>query len=416
MSPSSSIETSIVFITFLRVLYIAIIIVIPVVLIQSFWSNWVAYVRAKFFANQKYVLLELKIPKIMTKSPLAMEIFINSLFQPGGEGTWMDKYIKGSVRSWFSLEIASVNGSVRFFIWAKEKFKDMIETNLYSQYPDIEIADVTDVDYTKLIPYDPTKYQYWGCEFKKSEVSHLPIKTYVDYGLSEDQKEEYKIDPITPVIEFLGSLRKGENVWFQICIRAHTKDQKKPDTWFDKVDWKYFANEDIKKRTKRDLKIDKEKPMNPALMSLTQGEKAAVEAIEKSIAKVPFDCAIRAVYVATLASYRSTTQAGISGALRPFGAQNLNSFKAHKAPEKKHFWHSDDHESVISQRKKLFELFRNRAFFYNEYIPRGYKGDYFVMNTEELATVFHFPGDVARTPSLSRVSAKKVEPPSNLPI
>jgi hypothetical protein len=39
-----------------------------------------------------------------------------------------------------------------------------------------------------------------------------------------------------------------------------------------------------------------------------------------------------------------------------------------------------------------------------------------ILNTEELATIFHFPGQVAGTPTLERVPSKKAEAPSNLPI
>jgi len=46
----------------------------------------------------------------------------------------------------------------------------------------------------------------------------------------------------------------------------------------------------------------------------------------------------------------------------------------------------------------------------------GHKSGPFIMNTEELATIYHFPGEVSKTPSLSRISAKKAEPPTNLPI
>jgi hypothetical protein len=399
-----------------KILYLLVSIVVPILIAQHFWKSWVKYVRAAFFASQKYTVLELRIPKGITKSPLAMEVFITSLFQSGGEGDWITKYWNGSVRSWFSLEIASIDGFVHFFIWTKEKFKDMIETQLYSQFPDIEILDITDKDYAKITPFDPDKFQYWGCEFVKSAPSHVPIKTYSDYKLHEDPKEEFKIDPITPVIEFLGSLRKGEQVWLQICVRAHGKDKTKPGTWFDKVDWKHEANEDLKKRMKRDIKVDKEKPLNPNTMQLSKGEKEAVDAIEKNLSKIPFDCGIRAIYVAKAEAFRSTTIAGLSGSFRQYGAQNLNGFKPSKVPGMKYPWQDRSGKKVLKQKKGLFAKYRARSFFYEEYIPTGYKDDPFVMTTEELATIYHFPGDVSRTPTLSRVVAKKVEPPSNLPI
>jgi hypothetical protein len=38
------------------------------------------------------------------------------------------------------------------------------------------------------------------------------------------------------------------------------------------------------------------------------------------------------------------------------------------------------------------------------------------LGTEELATLFHFPGTVAKTSALGRIEAQKAEPPANLPI
>ncbi len=399
-----------------KLLYLLLSIIVPIFIIKSFWKNWVSYVRAEFFAKQKYTVLELRIPKGITKSPLAMEVFITSLFQPGGESGLIGKYWDGSVRSWFSLEIVSIDGVVRFFIWTKEKFRDMIETQLYSQFPDIEIADVSDKDYARAVPFDPNTYEYWGCEFVKTAASHIPIKTYTDFKLHEDPKEEFKIDPITPVIEFLGSLRKGEQAWIQICIRAHGKDRKKPNTWFDKVDWKYEANEDLKKRMKRDIKIDKEKPVNQNTMSLSKWEKEVVDAIEGNLSKIPFDCGIRAMYIAKTSAFRSTTIAGLSGSFRQYGAQHLNGFKATKTPGVTYSWQDRSGKKVGKQKKGLLEKYKARSFFYEQFIPTGYGGAPFVMTTEELATIYHFPGDVSKTPTLSRINAKKAEPPANLPI
>jgi hypothetical protein len=39
-----------------------------------------------------------------------------------------------------------------------------------------------------------------------------------------------------------------------------------------------------------------------------------------------------------------------------------------------------------------------------------------VMNVEELATIFHFPGEVATTPTLEKIESKRGEPPIDLPI
>jgi hypothetical protein len=39
-----------------------------------------------------------------------------------------------------------------------------------------------------------------------------------------------------------------------------------------------------------------------------------------------------------------------------------------------------------------------------------------VLNAEELATMYHFPGSVASTPGIERVASKKAEAPINLPL
>ena len=40
----------------------------------------------------------------------------------------------------------------------------------------------------------------------------------------------------------------------------------------------------------------------------------------------------------------------------------------------------------------------------------------FVLNTEELATLWHFPGQILKVPTLTRIESKEASPPPNLPI
>ena len=72
------------------------------------WKLWVMYKQAEFLNKQENILIEIKIPKEAPKSPLAMEIVLNSLYITIGESTWYDRYVLGKVRADFSLEIASI--------------------------------------------------------------------------------------------------------------------------------------------------------------------------------------------------------------------------------------------------------------------------------------------------------------------
>ncbi|MES2623228.1 MAG: hypothetical protein V4576_02350 [Patescibacteria group bacterium] len=432
--------------------------ILPFSFFKKLKEEWVSYIRGVFYAKQKYKLLEFRIAKGIARSPLAMELFLNALFQPQGEGNWHDIYVKGSTRSWFSLEIVSIEGTVRFFIWTKDSFVDLIKTQVYGQFPNTEIVDVDSTgegDYAKKIPYDPSKYSYWCGEFRKKNAGHLPIRTYVDYGLDENPKEEFKVDPITPLLEYMGSLGKGEQAWLQIGVRAPKKDlekdipdketrKKKKIPWYqakELVDWTDAAADEIKKLTKRDVKIDKEKPANPAEMKMTPMELEKVTAIERSLSKLAFEVSIRAVYLAPKELFMPAHSAAFGGTFKQYNTAHMNMFEV-KNPSVKYPWLDKGGFRVEADKKEIFTQYQHRAFFYNEFLPIKGVGKWktanikmpnqpfqgtdlgkkeknfkpFIMTIEELATIYHFPGDIASTPTLTRVEAKKGEPPINLPM
>jgi hypothetical protein len=79
--------------------------------------------------------------------------------------------------------------------------------------------------------------------------------------MDKDPKEEYRIDPLTPLIEFMGALGREHQVWIQIIIRAHKKEDKDPKTgkMVDKR-WENAANEErdkILKGAKGEMGPDK---------------------------------------------------------------------------------------------------------------------------------------------------------------
>src|SRR3989344_7685614 len=101
---------------------------------------WLILKRSEFIAAQKYMLLEVKPPRNLVKTPLAMETFFSSIHLSPGEANWYAKWIKGGVRPWWSLEIASFEGKVHFFIWTRSNFRRIIESQIYAQYPGTQIV------------------------------------------------------------------------------------------------------------------------------------------------------------------------------------------------------------------------------------------------------------------------------------
>ncbi|MBI4691870.1 MAG: hypothetical protein HY773_00265 [Candidatus Terrybacteria bacterium] len=371
---------------------------LPVILFLIFWGLWLYYIRARFISKLDWTLLEIKLPREITKSPKAMEIVLNMLHQTR-DGNLYERYWLGWLRAWFSLEIASINGEVRFFIYTQRFFRNLVEAQIYAQYPDVEITEVD--DYTKMTFTDGFDKDWgcWGTEFDLTAEDAYPIKTYVDYGLHElATKEEQKNDPITSMIEFLGSLKEGEQVWLQILVRATKKD------------WKEEGKKLVDKIMKEAKGEPKEGEIEMGIFKLTPGQTEVIKAIERDVSKLGFDVGIRVMYLARKDKFNNVNKVSIIGVMKQFNALNLNGFKPVRLSDLDYQWQLKKIRDPI-RRKKILDAFRQRSYFYPPYDHTS-----FILNTEELATIFHFPGRVAETPTLGRIEAKKGEPPPNLPI
>ncbi len=378
----------------------------PLVLGSIFWHEWVHYVQARYMANMKWVLLEVKVPKDVFKSPAAMEIVLNALYQSAA-GNWYDKYWKGKVKDWFSLEMVSIEGQVKFFIRTTATYKNIIEAQLYSQYPDVEIHEVP--DYTRYVDYRGGEgdWRMIGIEYKLEKPDPYPIKTYIDYGLDKDPKEEYKVDPLTSVIEYLGSVGKGEQVWIQIIVQAASKRYHKHSGGMG--DWKDEGKAVIDEISKRKETTKEGVPLN---IRLTKGDQDVIAAIERSMGKLGFDCGIRALYLAKEDKLDMRNTKALGGLFRAFSTNNLNGFGLyHQSFGVDYPWQDFKDMRMNSFRKKHFEAYKYREWFH---APRRLTP--FVLTTEELATIYHFPGGVVQTPTFGRIPSRKSEAPINLPI
>ena len=223
---------------FLFILYITLFLLV----LAWTWKFWSMYVAQKFMSSMNFILLEIRLPREIFKSPESMEIAANAFLQSGGVAQWYKRNWLGNVVTFFSLEIASIEGDVRFFIRTEKKFKELVSNNMYSQYPGIEIVEAEDY-VTKMFYEHRHKYVgMWGLTNKLSEKFSLPkivgsvreeieddklkvpadfrmLKTYVDYKQDKDPKEEFEHDPLTPVLEWLGSMKKGEHAWYQVIVQ-----------------------------------------------------------------------------------------------------------------------------------------------------------------------------------------------------
>jgi hypothetical protein len=303
--------------------------------------------------------------------------------------------------------MVSMSGDVRFYIRTQEGFARLIETQLYSQYPGVVIE--REDDYTDEVFYESSKFDWFGAEYKLEKADPYPIRTYVDYGLLDEDKPELQIDPLSPTIEFLSSVPRGFQAWIQIIVKAHKKEAKKAGTFFGVEDsWQEAAKKEVAAvRDRNKVKGKDGEPDKEGKVSKRQ--EFVIESIERSVAKYGFDTTIRTISIfpdGAMDAEKGFMKAGLGGAFRQFNSLELNGFKSAKSTSVDYPWQDWGGKKLAKMKKKMIEAYRDRKF----------TDEPFVLNTEELATIFHLPSSSVSAPTFGRVQSRRGDPPPNLPI
>ena len=410
-----------------------------IILAYTAHAFWLHYVRHNFICGIEWVLLEIIPPRDVIRSPKAMELFItNALYHTSQKGG-LETYWQGAVWFWFSLEIASIDGQVHFYIRAPSRVKGLIETQMYAQYPQAQIKVVE--DYTLAVDKisKDSAWNLWGSEFKLKKPDAYPIKTYIAFGLDDDPKEELKVDPISPVIELFGSIKKGEQMWMQIVITPSKKKYHTPGTWFKSHDWIKEAELTIRKSLKeftgaRSI-ADKPGEFSTEIRSPVFLDSMVKGAANKFL-KVGFDTGIRICYVAKKEAFNMSNRRNIRLIFRQYAAPFSNEFKRINSTQADAFssnifnsFFPATKATIMRLSNRMLDEYREREFFHppmrhkihipwplSPYIfPNFFHHHISVLNTEELATLWHFPGQILKVPTLERIESKEASPPSNLP-
>ncbi len=372
----------------------------------------------------------------MLKPVRAMEQVLSSIhgivFHPPD---WWEKWIDGQVQTSLSFDIVSVAGEIHFYVRVYKQYRDGVESSIYSQYPDAEITEVD--DYTKYVPQSiPNKeWNMWGADYKLTKDDHLPIKTYTQFETEMEKEEEKRVDPIATLAEALSKIGPNTQFWIQIMASPTAVD---PMTNFKK--WLSDGEKLRDKLARRDepagdappilgevSKIiftgktsepeKKERETFPPEMKLTPGEREILGGLEQKMSKPCFNTSIRFIWMGKRdVWFKSNFRLGFSF-FSDFMTLNMNGLiplgktltKIHKSWFLPLNW-------LIPRRTYLRcrRLFRNYKERLSVFYPRN--GGSFILNSEELASIFHFPSQaVAAAPGISRVEAKTGMPPG-LPV
>ncbi len=409
---------------------------LPFIFWRPFCFLWLWWRTDLWLKKQKFILLEIRIPKEVLKPIRAMETVMSALWQPIYDPPdWWEKWIEGKIQLSYSFEIVSIDGEPHFFIRIPEPLRDSIEAIIYSQYPQAEIS-VAD-DYTKKVPQDiPNKdWDLWGCDYRLLKEDPYPIKTYKEFETEREAIEEKRVDPIASLLEAFNKIKKGEQIWIQMVATPVTNKE---------VPWIKEGEEIKDKLAKREKKKVKRRPMIleaidvlitgeppsgpkkeeesviPPEMKLTPGERETVAAIEKKISKSGFHTNIRFIYLGKKDAFFKPNLRLVFGFFASFKTEDLNALvpwgkticKIHKS------WFLPLNlllpRRLYLRKRKIFRRYCLRV---HPLFPKKAKFPArFVLNTEELASIYHFPGRAsAPAPFVPRIESKKGEAPPTLP-
>ena len=365
---------------------------LPPLLFFIFVPLWVIQTRSQYIAGIPYTILELKPGEHTPKTAHAMELVFYSLHHRVHISRRAE-FLTGQVRLPWSFEIAATGGTVRFFVRIPQAHRQALELRIRSEYRDIDIDEVR--DYAREVRFDPLGMKLAVREFILGKPDPYPLKTYEAYEQKKDTA-----GPFAKLLESLVAVGEAEHVFLSYIIRPHQRARK--NFWSEETDTlQHDASREI--ATIVGSRGD--------IHDLSQEQQQLVATIEAGLKKPSFDCGIRALYVARREHFNEERAHALGSLFQDFSDVELNEFHSYN-PHERIGWPLSDIFRALPwlEEMYLFNLFRRRAYF-----APPYYGQSFVLNTAELATVFHLP-HIARSSALARARGNRLEPPVNLPV
>ncbi len=387
---------------------------------------WVNYRQILYMKKWNWIVLAVDIPPLYVQSPKAVEQVFAHLSGAKVNINLGQKYWLGKKQKWFSLEIVSLEGYIQFLIRCEAEYRDLVEAAIYAQYAEAEITEVEDYVDVIASSFPNEEKDIYGVEFKLADHEAFPIRTYpsFEYNISKDVVFS---DPMAAILENFSRIGKGENLLLQIIIEptgnawkekgielvkklvANKKEAPKSSI-VSAIGGlpKYLAQEAINVWDWNFEPGEHEvvKEVAGKVSDLTPGGKDTLLAIEDKISKIGFKTKIRVLYTATKEVFNpSRCVDGFIGALNQFHIMSRNAIVPH-----------DD--TIVHYAFKAYRTVMKKIKYVAAYKKRKLKagGNPYILNIEELATVWHFPLPFVKTPLLQKAETKRGEPPMNLPI
>lgn len=323
------------------------------------------------------VLMRLMVPKNNDRTPAAAELLFAALH---GVFNYSSK-----VQPEMSFEIVSINKFIQFYFSVPRELREFVEGQFYAQYPTVEISQVD--DYTQKVFEE--KYVV-GYDVQTTKEDVYPIKTF----------QNFDVDPLSGITSVLSQLGSNEEVWIQVCISPVADTwQKKAISYVKAIHSGRDPNEPFWKTILKGMGTVAQSTAQATMQSPTSAPKQieisgpaslAMSGIEAKATKLGFKTKMRVVSLSGDYTRSRQNAHSIAGALKQYNTTNMNGFI----------------QGNLVEGAPIVDLYRRRTVGNGGYI----------LNIEEIASIFHLPGVSVETPAMDWAGSKKGEPPQNLPV
>lgn len=292
----------------------------------------------------------------------------------------------------FSFEIVAYKKKIMFYVVALRGFSRYIEQQIHAYYPDAAMEEVPDYNI-----FTPKSHVLSGLLFTKRD--HIfPLKTY----------EKQEVDPMNSIINVMSKLENDEGMAIQYLIRsakaewhrkstkivrdAHKEGSLSTALGKNGVDSVFkFVSEVAKAANPSTDKKDQFNNNQQQLKKLTAMEEEALKLIEEKNSRAGLDVNLRIV---VSSNDKSKIQLYFDNLGNAFNQYNYYEYG------------NNFNSKIIKGGHKVIH-----DFIYRRFDERKS----FLLNTEELASLFHFPLKNAETPNIVWLTARHAPAPGNTP-
>jgi len=302
------------------------------------------------------------------------------------------------IRAWFlgrndhfSFEIVANQKKISFYAIVPKNMGRYIEQQVHAHYPEAVIEEVD--DYNIFSPQGET-----AAGFLRTRRNFIfPLKTY----------NKMETDPMNSIINVMSKLEKDEGMAVQYIVRSakpgwHSKAAKvvrevqqgkslSEALRMNKAAKAVSVLGDLAKSAKPPTELERQKQLEGP-KKLSAMEEEMLKGIEEKNSKAGLDVNLRIV-VST--KNKGQAQAYLDNMSSAFGQYNYYEYGNSFNPKLRR-----------TREKKII----------NDFIYRNFERKIsFLLNTEELASLFHFPLKHTETPNILWLTAKHAPAPTDMP-